>query len=159
MDYLTQIEELEIGEEYILSPDADIRWFEGGYHRFTESLKTRFHILLDKMPLHSPGKYLLIFNKVTPVERLSADPPRFDTRFINHEGGVKLFLKRDEFTRRAAKETIQRALGRFSAKRKTLKELYAPGGPGYNKAKANWNNQTAGRRKMRKRKTLRKRRT
>jgi hypothetical protein len=152
MDYTPQIQSLVVGDEYILSPDVDTQRVAGGFHRHTQSLKSRFHVLSDKMPLAAKGKYILSFERVLPEEASYVDAPDFDTRFINQPGINPLFLTRREFAER-------QDLSSRKIQDVALQHLYAPGGHFYKKARASWNNksQTAGKRSNFKRRTLKRR--
>ena len=128
--------DLVVGKRYILSKEINVeKDIGGGYRYFAEELQENGHTLIDKMELsYCRGDYLLTFKKEFPQEFTYPSPLHINTMYILHKFKKNAFVA-DEVN--AAKK-IQKLVRRKQVQRKTIEELYAPDGPGYNSTLKDW---------------------
>ena len=128
--------DLVVGKRYQLAKEIDVKKdIGGGYGYFAKELQENGHILIDKMELsYCRGDYLLTFKKEFPEEFKYPSPLHINTMYISHKFTNNAFVA-DEVN---AAKIIQNLVRRKQIQRKTIEDLYAPDGPGYNSTLKDW---------------------
>jgi len=127
--------DLVVGKRYILSEKINIDNVGGGFHLYAKELQINSHILIDKKELtYSNLDYLLTFKKEFSEEFTYPAPLYISTLYIYSNLKNKGFI----LDKQEAAKTIQKLVKEKQVKRKTIENLYAPGGHGYNATLKHW---------------------